>query len=198
MIHFMNTTSLSLLDRLKGADPNAADWQRLKDIYQPLIRSWLSGVPGLREEVDDLAQDVLIVLLRGLPSFERRRHGSFRAWLRQVATNRVRAFWKANRKRSRHESEVESEKHLAQLEDPTSDLARQWDREHDQHVLNKLLAAVQPDFEPNTWRAFTQFALDGLPAADVARELSMSETAIVQAKFRVLKRLREEAGDLMS
>jgi RNA polymerase sigma-70 factor, ECF subfamily len=57
---------------------------------------------------------------------------------------------------------------------------------------------VRPDFEPNTWQAFTRFAQDGLPAADVARELAMSETAIVQAKFRVLKRSREEGGDLMS
>lgn len=194
----MNTTSLSLLDRLKAANADAADWQRLKDVYLPLIRSWLASVPGLREEADDLAQDVLIVLLRGLPSFERRRHGSFRAWLRQVATNRVRAFWKSNRKRSRHESDGDGDKLLAQLEDPSSELVRQWDREHDQHVLNKLLAAVRPDFEPNTWQAFTRFALDGRAAADVARELATSETAVVQAKFRVLKRLREEAGDLMS
>jgi RNA polymerase sigma-70 factor (ECF subfamily) len=158
----------------------------------------LSGVPGLRAEADDLAQDILIVLLRGLPSFERRRHGSFRAWLRQVTTNRVRAFWKANRKHSRNGSDGDGEKLLSQLEDPTSELARRWDREHDQHLLNKLLAAVRPDFDPNTWHAFTRFALDGLAAADVARELTMSETAIVQAKFRVLKRLREEAGDLMS
>jgi RNA polymerase sigma-70 factor (ECF subfamily) len=194
----MNTTSLSLLDRLKGAGPDAAEWHRLKDVYLPLIRSWLSRVPQLRDEADDLAQDVFVVLLRGLPSFERRRYGSFRAWLRQVAANRIRAFWKANRKQARAPGEGEGDRLLAQLEDPTSDLSRQWDRDHDQHLLQKLLAAVQPDFEPATWQAFTRFALDGLPAADVARELAMSESAVVQAKFRVLKRLREEAGDLMS
>jgi RNA polymerase sigma-70 factor (ECF subfamily) len=194
----MNTTSLSLLDRLKGAGPDAADWHRLKAIYLPLIRSWLAGVPELRDEADDLAQDVFVVLLRGLPSFERRRHGSFRAWLRQVAANRIRAFRKANRKYARGTGQGEGDRLLAQLEDPTSDLSRQWDRDHDQHLLRKLLAAVGPDFEPSTWQAFTRFALDGLPAADVARELAMSESAVVQAKFRVLKRLREEAGDLLS
>lgn len=195
---FMNTTSLSLLDRLKRADANAAEWQKLKDIYFPLIRSWLSGFRELRGEADDLAQDVLLVLVRGLPSFERRRHGSFRAWLRQITTNRVRAFWKANRKRPRNASEGDGENLLAQLEDPTSGLSQQWDQEHDEHVLNTLLAVVRPDFEPNTWQAFVRFALEGLSAADVARDLAMSETAIVQAKFRVLKRLREEAGDLMN
>ena len=86
---------------------------------------------------------------------------------------------------------------MAQLADSDSDLARQWDREHDRHVLQKLLAIVRPDFEAKTWRAFTRFALEDMPAAQVAGELGMSESAVVQAKFRILKRLREEAGELL-
>ena len=34
--------------------------------------------------------------------------------------------------------------------------------------------------------------------ARVAQERGMSESAVVQAKFRILKRLRQEAGDLLS
>jgi RNA polymerase sigma-70 factor, ECF subfamily len=90
----MNTTSLGLLDRLKHARPDASEWHRLHDLYLPLIRSWLSSVPGLRDEADDLAQEVLLVLFRELPSFERRRDGAFRAWLRQITVNRIRAFCK--------------------------------------------------------------------------------------------------------
>ena len=52
------------------------------------------------------------------------------------------------------------------------------------------------DFEPSTWQAFTRFALEGRPAAQVAGELGVTESAVVQAKFRILKRLREEAGEL--
>jgi RNA polymerase sigma-70 factor (ECF subfamily) len=91
----MNTTSLGLLDRLKRARPDAAEWHRLQDIYLPLIRSWLLRFPGIRDEVDDLSQDVLLVLFRELASFERRRDGAFRAWLRQITVNRVRAFCKS-------------------------------------------------------------------------------------------------------
>jgi RNA polymerase sigma-70 factor (ECF subfamily) len=46
-------------------------------------------------------------------------------------------------------------------------------------------------------QAFPRFALDGLPAARVTREPGMSETAVVRAKSRILKRLREEAGELL-
>jgi RNA polymerase sigma-70 factor (ECF subfamily) len=193
----MNTTSLGLLDRLKHAKPDSSEWQRLRDIYLPLIRHWLSGVPGLRDEADDLAQDVLVVVFRDLPSFERRRDGAFRAWLRQITANRIRAFSKTRRKQPLAGLGEQADQLLAQLADSNSDLARQWDREHDQHVLQKLLALVRPDFEAKTWQAFTRFALEDMLAARVAGELGMSESAVVQAKFRILKRLREEAGELL-
>jgi RNA polymerase sigma-70 factor (ECF subfamily) len=193
----VNLTSQSLLDRLKHAQPDARDWHRLQDLYLPLIRSWLSRVPGVRDEVSDLSQEVLVVIVRELPAFERRRDGAFRAWLRQITVNRVRAFWKARHRQPVAGLGDEADRLLAQLEDSTSDLARQWDRDHDRHVFDRLLTAVKPDFEPGTWDAFTRFALEGRPAAAVARELGLSQNAVVLAKYRVLKRLREEAAGLI-
>jgi RNA polymerase sigma-70 factor (ECF subfamily) len=193
----MNTTSLSLLDRLKHAKPDASEWRRLRDIYLPMIRLWLSRLPNLHDEVDDLAQEVLAVLFRELPSFERRRDGSFRAWLRQITVNRMRAFCKTRDKQPLAMGGPETDQLLAQLADPTSDLARQWDQDHDKHVFQKLLAIVEGDFEPSTWQAFIRFAVEGRPAAQVAGELEVTESAVVQTKFRILKRLREEAGELL-
>src|SRR5262245_31800307 len=193
----MNTTSLGLLERLKHAEPDASEWRRLRDIYSPMIHRWLSRLPHLNQEVDDLTQEVLVVLFRELPSFERRRDGSFRAWLRQITVNRMYAFCKIRRKQSLAMGGPETDQLLAELADPNSDLARQWDQDHDRHVFQKLLAIVEGDFEPGTWQAFTRFAVEGRPAACVAGELGMTESAVVQAKFRILKRLREEAGELL-
>lgn len=193
----MNTTSLGLLDRLRHAKPDASEWRRLQDIYLPLIRHWLARLPGLHDEIEDLTQEVLVVLFRELPAFERRRHGSFRAWLRQITVNRMWVFCKTRRKQPLAGGGSEVEELLTQLEDPSSELARQWDRDHDKHVFQQLLALVRSDFAPDTCQAFRRFALDGQTAARVAEELAMSESAVVQAKSRVLKRLREEAGDLM-
>jgi RNA polymerase sigma-70 factor (ECF subfamily) len=72
-----------------------------------------------------------------------------------------------------------------------------WDRDHDNHVVQKLLAVVQPDFNPTTWEAFQRFGVDSIPAGWMAEELGLSENAVILAKSRVLKRLREEAGDLL-
>jgi RNA polymerase sigma-70 factor, ECF subfamily len=192
----MNVTSVSLLDRLKVARPDASDWNRLQGIYLPLIGRWLARVPGLGVEADDLAQEVFVVLIREIPRFERQREGAFRAWLRQVTVNKVRSH-----RRKRHRRPTvgldPANGFLDSLADPNGDLAREWDLDHDRHVFQNLLAIVQPDFQATTWEAFRRFALDGLPAAKVAEEMGLTVNSVVQAKSRVLKRLREEAGELL-
>ena len=192
----MTPTSISLLNRLKAAGPDASDWNRLQGIYLPLISRWLRRVPGLGIEADDLAQEVFVVVIREIPRFERQREGSFRAWLRQVTVNKVRTH-----RRRRHRRPVvghdPAERFLANLADPNGDLAREWDMDHDRHVFEKLLAIVEPDFSSTTWDAFRRFAVDGLSATKVAEEMGLSVNAVLQAKSRVLKRLREEAGELL-
>lgn len=192
----MIPTSVSLLDRLKAAGPDASDWNRLQGIYLPLITRWLGRVPGLGDEADDLAQEVFVVVIREIPRFQRQREGSFRAWLRHVTVNKVRTHRRRRNRRPTVGVDA-TDGFLNSLADPNGELAREWDMDHDRHVFEKLLAVVQPDFNSTTWEAFRRFAVDGLPAAVVAEELGLSVNAILQAKSRILKRLREEAGDLL-
>ena len=57
---------------------------------------------------------------------------------------------------------------------------------------------MRPDFGSAAWKIFQQFALEGLPAAEVAAKTGVSVNAVIQAKARILKRLREEAGELLN
>jgi RNA polymerase sigma-70 factor (ECF subfamily) len=193
----MAVTSTSLIDRLRRA-PSDSDWRRLHDVYERLIRGWLARVPGLGVEIDDLTQEVLVVVFREIANFERQREGSFRAWLRRVTVNRIREYW---RKKARQPivgfDGSATEDFLVRLEDPASALASQWDREHDKEVFDRLLTAVRGDFQPETWAAFKRFALDGVPAAQVAAELGITQNAVLLAKSRVMRRLRDEAGILL-
>ena len=56
---------------------------------------------------------------------------------------------------------------------------------------------MQPDLTPATWAASQRFGVDGIPVRRVGEELGLSENAVILAKSRVLKRLRQEAGDLL-
>jgi RNA polymerase sigma-70 factor (ECF subfamily) len=104
--------------------------------------------------------------------------------------NRLREFWRAQK---RERAFVEPL--LEQLEDPASELSRRWDHEHDQHVLQALLAQIEPDFAATTWQAFRQLSA-GKPPAAVAANLGVSVNAVLLARSRILKRLREAARDM--
>src|SRR5262245_5621469 len=190
-------TSVSLLERL-AASPGDDDWHRLVELYQPLLRAWLAraGVP--EADRDDLTQDVLLVVFREVKDFERRGEGAFRAWLRAILVNRTRDYFRARcRRPAEATGDSDVMRRLDELESPGSSLSALWDREHDEHVVETLLRQVARRFEPLTWQAFRRYALDGVPAAAVAAELSVSLNTVLLAKSRVLARLREELGGLI-
>jgi RNA polymerase sigma-70 factor (ECF subfamily) len=56
---------------------------------------------------------------------------------------------------------------------------------------------IRADFEEHTWQAFWAVAVDGRPGTDVAAELGMTPGAVYVAKSRVLRRLREDLGELL-
>ncbi|MBX9578892.1 MAG: sigma-70 family RNA polymerase sigma factor [Gemmataceae bacterium] len=187
----MATTSASLLERLKVAPPGASDWGRLNGIYLPLIRHWV-GRAGLASEADDLAQEVLVAVFKGLAGFDRRADGSFRAWLRVVTVNKVRSYRRVVRR-----EEQDAEGFLDRLADPASGLSAEWDRDHDRHVFDRVMSIVRPDFSAPTWEAFRRTAIEGQPVAVVATAVGITENAVMRAKCRVLQRLREETTGLL-
>jgi RNA polymerase sigma-70 factor (ECF subfamily) len=182
-------TSASLLDQARCR--RAGAWDRLVALYAPLLDAWLTAAGLQPADREDLAQRVLLVVVRQLPQFEGSgRPGAFRAWLRGITTNLLREFWRA-----RPEPGVGSR--LEQISDPDGGLSRLWDEQHDRHVLNSLMELVRPEFTDATWRAFRRLALDGAPARTVADELGLSVNAVLIAKSRVLARLRQEAAGLV-
>jgi RNA polymerase sigma-70 factor, ECF subfamily len=183
-------TSLSLLEQLREPE-NAEAWDRVVALYTSLLGAWFHAAGLQAADRDDLTQRVLEVLIRQMPEFEHNgRPGAFRTWLRGVAVNLLREFW-------RRRPMPESASLLDDLVDPRSGLSQFWDRQHDRHVLHNLLETVQPEFAELTWLAFRRLALDGASAREVAAELNTTVNAVLIAKSRVLARLRQEARELV-
>jgi RNA polymerase sigma-70 factor (ECF subfamily) len=189
-------TSLSLLERLTG-QPTDPDWQRLVDVYQPLLRAWALRAGVNDADADDLVQETLTVVLREIADFRRQRPGAFRSWLRGILINRLRNFFRARSYRPIATGDSDFLERLDQLESPGSALSKLWDQEHDRHVANKIMKIVERVVEPQTWQAFRRQVLDGAPAGAVAAELGLSRNAVLLAKSRVLKRLRRELDGLV-
>jgi RNA polymerase sigma-70 factor, ECF subfamily len=191
----VSETSKSLLVRAGAGDQVA--WERLVSLYQPMIRGWLLRHLVHAQEAEDLTQDVLAVVVREMSHFSHAgRLGSFRGWLRTITINRAREFWRSGRCRARVGGGDFGEV-LDQLADPASALTALWDKEHDAHVLRRVLALLESEFEPTTVRTFRRLVFDGAKAADVAAEQRMTVAAVYGAKSRVLQRLRQEAEGLI-
>jgi RNA polymerase sigma-70 factor (ECF subfamily) len=192
----MHETRQSLLLRAQTGEENA--WKDLTGLYRPLILGWLNrqGVPPC--DLDDLSQDILLTVVKHLPTFQHSgNRGAFRSWLRTIVCSRTADYWRALDSRGRQAGGSSAAAALQQVEDPDSDLNRQWDEEHDHYVLDCLLDLVEEEFEPATLQAFRRLALDGAAGTAVADELGMSIAAVYGAKSRVLQRIRQEAAGLI-
>jgi RNA polymerase sigma-70 factor (ECF subfamily) len=194
----MPDTPRSLFERLRQPGASQADWDRLVAIYAPFLRGMLLCHSLQGADVDDLVQDVLAVLVRKLGQFRHNgKGGAFRTWLRAIVANEVRAFYRRRRNRPEPADPQDEASPLLLLEQADSELSRRWDEEHDRHVMVRLLEIIRPEFTPPTWQAFERSALQGRPAAEVAAELGLTANAVCIARSRVLRRLRQEARDLL-
>jgi RNA polymerase sigma-70 factor (ECF subfamily) len=189
-------TSTSLLDRLRQC-PDEQSWQRLDNLYRPLILRWLQRDPALGADAEDLAQEILAVVCRKLPGFEHQRAGSFRKWLRTIAANHVLGYHRARRCRPQALGAEVDEGPLAQLADDRSELARRWDEEHNQYVVRRLLDLMAVEFSAAHVRAFRLVVLEGYRAAEAAEQVGLSIDAVYLARSRILQRLRELGNGLL-
>ncbi|HEY7312714.1 MAG TPA: sigma-70 family RNA polymerase sigma factor [Gemmataceae bacterium] len=190
----MSQTSISLLERLR-LHSESADWNRLVELYTPLIRRWLFRHDVPAADADDLTQDVLGVVVRELVDFQHnQRLGAFRAWLRAITVNRLRGYWRGRQHSPQAAGNSEVARQLEELEDPHSSLSQLWDQEHDRHVLGRLMNLIEPEFPLTWWHAFRRHVVEGARASQVAKELDVSVNVVLLAKSRILRRLRQEAA----
>ena len=82
-----DSTSLSLLNAVRTGSETA--WQRLVDLYHPLVYS-LCRRWGLEEhDAENVGQEVFVAIYRGIGEFRREQSGdTFRGWVRRICRNK--------------------------------------------------------------------------------------------------------------
>jgi RNA polymerase sigma-70 factor (ECF subfamily) len=187
----MNTTSISLLERLRQPGDEQA-WQRFVQLYTPLLYYWArrAGLPTA--DANDLVQEVLVVLVKKLPEFEYDPSKSFRGWLRTIALNK----WRERCRRFAARPDQAGESGLSGVAEEDPAAAFEED-EYRGQLVRRALAIMQAEFQPATWKACWEVVVGGRPAGEVAAELAVSVDVVYSAKSRVLRRLREELHGLL-
>ncbi len=185
----MDTTPISLFDRLRQPG-DAAAWLRFAEICTPLLHRWARHIGVPEPDAYDLVQEVFLVLMAKMPTFQYNASGSFRSWLCTVATNK----WREMNRRRAEVTLDETDGKFDRIESTESSAF--WEKEYRQHLVSLALKAMQEWFEPNTWKACWETVVHGRPAAEVGQELDMTEGAVYVAKCRVIRRLRQELAGL--
>ena len=152
------------------------------------------------QEIADVFQDVFQAVATHIGGFRRERAGdTFRGWLRTITQNKVRDHFRKLGREPGGAGGTEAQIRFARL--PAARLPDE--DESGATEGGRRAPALRPGTRPDpgrvrgrTWQAFWRTTVDGSTAGAVALELGMSPGAVRVAKSRVLRRLREELGDV--
>jgi RNA polymerase sigma factor (sigma-70 family) len=181
-------TYWTLLIRLRDPEDQQA-WVGFDARYAPMIRGWCRR--WFPRETDDMVQEVMLVLVKRLRTFQYQPGRLFRGYLKTVTHQ-----FMADLKEKEERWPMVGGDGLAEDVEATLDLEARLAAEFDLELLEQAKANVRGRVEPNTWRAYVEMAEQGRKGADVARELGMKVGAVHQAKYNVLNLLREEVAFL--
>ncbi|MBC8290544.1 MAG: sigma-70 family RNA polymerase sigma factor [Planctomycetes bacterium] len=199
----VTSTSRSLLVRLNEQDESA--WDRLVELYTPLVCHWCRGQRLPEQDLPDVIQEVFKAASLNIDRFRHDRPGdTFRGWLRTISRSKVNDCFRKKGKEATAAGGTEAHATFQQLADGSleSDSGEESSQgcpeaTEKQLLFRRALELVQRDFEERTWQAFWKVVVDGMTPKDAGGELDMKPGTVRVAKSRVLARLRQEFGDLM-
>jgi RNA polymerase sigma-70 factor (ECF subfamily) len=196
-----NDSAAELVARaLAGDEPALA---RLVDRLTPVIQAraartlLLSGPPerraGLRQQVEDLSQEVFLALFRDgarvLRSWQPERGLSLENFVGLVARRRALSFLRSGRGGARSEEPA-----------PDGDLERIAPASRPEHgperravsrdQLRRLLSRLEADLSPLGWHLFHLLLVEERPVDEVERSTRMSRDALYAWRSRLRRRAR--------
>jgi len=195
-----SSISSTLLERVRARRPEA--WQRLVDLYGPVVYRWCRQLGVSQADAADVVQDVFAAVAADVSRFRHDRPGdSFGAWLRTITRHRVYDHFRRRQGQPAADGGTSAYERLLNLADCEEESATagsvESEPEKEPRFSRRLLESVRGEFEHRTWDAFWRIVVEGQSPAEVAAALQMSLPAVYQAKSRVLRRLRQELGGLM-
>ena len=184
---FVNATSVTLLHRVQQNIPDA--WEDFLSVYETMMRRWLVTQGANEHDVNDVLQEIFTYIYVSLPKFiHNGRMGAFRNWLRKVTINRLREFW---RKEKRRTGNVDWLQLSNELEQDSSEIHQNFEREHQQFVVNHLVSLVENRFQRKSIEVFREVVLNQREPKVVADEFEMTVNHVRVTQFRVMSALRQ-------
>jgi len=186
-----SSTSSGLLERVRTRDSDA--WQRLVEIYGPLIYRWSRKAGLASEDAADVVQESFRTVSQRFAEFRHTGPGAFRAWLWSITRHKIGDCLRRLRNQPRAQGGTQAQEVLQQMADAIAASTTDGSAaEENAGLIRRIVEAVRTEFEERTWQAFWRIVVDGRSPAHVAQDLGLTLHAVYKAKSRVLSRLRQE------
>ncbi|WP_197454559.1 RNA polymerase sigma factor [Stieleria varia] len=177
-------------------------WIRMTSVYGPIVHRHVRRSNISTSEIADVVQTVFFKASTSIDAYHhsRERHGSFRAWLYGITNNVILDFYRKRSKTPMAVGGTESTL-IEDLSAPFEDQREQWEPDPENAnsattFAHQVIDNIKKDFSSATWQCFWRLVVQGEAATDIGTDLKLNAAAVRQAKFRVLKRLREELDGL--
>ncbi len=179
-------TDVQLVARTQEGDPTAFDTLIRK--YQPRLYGLVYNMTSNHEDTGDLLQDIFAKAYRSIKGF--RGQSSFYTWLHTVAVNMTINFLK---KRGRRyslslddvDSNIQNDKEFLELT-ATSDPVREANLGELQRRLNEAMMKLSNEHR----MVVTMFDIQGMPHAEIAKILGISEGTVRSRLFYAHRQLQ--------
>lgn len=186
----------SLIFRLQENEDAA--WQELVDLFAPLIFHWCNRLQLNASDSSDVMQEVFAVVANTIAKFRLQEDGGLRGWLWTITQNKIRDFYRKDKRRANAMGGSTAQLLLNRVEDPFADHSQEeiTSENESKRLVRRALKLIENDFQPTTWTAFWRATIEGHDTNWIAQDLGISPNSVRQAKSRVLRRLREQLGDV--
>ena len=188
------TTRQTLIVRIKNRDDEQA-WSEFVSYYRSFIRVILKYLNVSENDIEDLAQDVLLKIWKALEklNFDSER-ARFRTWMTAVIRNAVIDFQRAKKRKIKtvdSDNPLDAEKFPLDNDEFTQIVDKEWRV----HITNMALDNIRSSFSGNAMEVF-EMHLNQASIAEIAKSLNLAESSVYKLRKRVEEKLFEEVKRL--
>ncbi len=189
-------TRSSLIARLADMGDNDA-WREFASLYEPFIYRQARRFGLQHADARELVQEVLVAVSTAVTRFTiDKQRGRFRTWLYAVGRNICLQYLSKLRACERGSGDSKVRAAILATPDPSSIPSRELTLDLKRHAFLWVAHEVRSEFQPNTWRAFWQTAVENHSIQSTATDLGMSVGAVYIARSRVMARLRQRVQEV--
>ena len=183
-----------LVARTQGGDAQAFDELVLK--YSPRLYGLVYNMTSNHDDTHDMLQDIWSKAYRSINSF--RGKSSFYTWIHSIAVNMTINFLKKRSRRTHQslddiDSGIQQDKDFVELAAASTPV-----REANLNELQKRLNDAMQRLSEDHRTVVTMFDIQGMPHADIAKILGISEGTVRSRLFYAHRQLQNFLSEFLS